>query len=235
MAKENSQRIQTSILNGLEKKALVRMAKRQPSWMTSDILTLVGVFGAIVIAAGYVLSNVNVAFLWLANLGYLINWYGDSLDGTLARVRNTQRPLYGFYVDHIVDSINEVFMFVGFGLSVLADLRLALMVLVVYLQLTVYVSVCAHLKNEFKLTYGKMGPTEFRLLMIVINLLFMYVPFIRDFRHDFTIFGSPYHATMVDFFSFAILILLTVMFLVSFFKDAVWFSKADPLKKTDVK
>ena len=110
---KQAERIQTSILNAAEKKVLVWLAQRQPKWMTSDILTAIGFFGALVIAAGYILVNQNVAFLWLASLGLVINWYGDSLDGTLARVRNTQRPVYGYYLDHTVDAINEVIMFVG--------------------------------------------------------------------------------------------------------------------------
>ena len=114
---KQAERIQTSILNAAEKKVLVWLAQRQPKWMTSDILTAIGFFGALVIAAGYILVNQNVAFLWLASLGLVINWYGDSLDGTLARVRNTQRPVYGYYLDHTVDGINESLMFVGLGLS----------------------------------------------------------------------------------------------------------------------
>ena len=96
-----SNRIQTSILNGVERKALIWLAKRQPSWVTSDMLTLVGSIGAVIIAVGYMLSGININFLWLATFGFLVNWYGDSLDGTLARVRNAQRPLYGFFVDHM--------------------------------------------------------------------------------------------------------------------------------------
>ena len=90
--------------------------------MTSDILTFIGTFGAIVIGAGYYLSNYNIAFLWLSSLGFFINWYGDSLDGTLARVRKQQRPVYGYYLDHTMDAINELFMFVGAGLSPFFDL-----------------------------------------------------------------------------------------------------------------
>lgn len=100
MHKEQSKRIQTSVLNSTEKKVLVWLAERQPKWMTSDMLTAIGVFGAVVVAVGYALSNYDVSWLWLASLGFAVNWYGDSLDGTLARVRGTQRPVYGFYLDH---------------------------------------------------------------------------------------------------------------------------------------
>ena len=105
--KADAVRIQTSILNASEKKLLVWLAKRQPGWMTSDILTYIGTFGAAVIAVGYILSARNIGFLWLSSLGFVINWYGDSLDGTLARVRNTQRPIYGYYIDHTHASEND--------------------------------------------------------------------------------------------------------------------------------
>ena len=114
---EKSVRIQTSVLNGVEKKALLWLAERQPKWVNSDTLTLIGFIGSVIIAAGYILSNYNINFLWLASLGLVINWYGDSLDGTLARFRKQQRPVYGFYLDHTMDAINETFMFMGVGLS----------------------------------------------------------------------------------------------------------------------
>ena len=124
--KADAVRIQTSVLNALEKKVLVWLAERQPRWMTSDILTYLGTFGAVIIAAGYILSAWNINYLWLSSLGFIINWYGDSLDGTLARVRKTQRPIYGYYLDHTVDAINEVMIFVGVGLSGLMHLSFRL-------------------------------------------------------------------------------------------------------------
>lgn len=116
--KEASTRIQTSILNGVEKKALIYLANRQPKWMTSNILTVIGMMGAIIISLGYILSQINLNYLWVSSLGFVINWYGDSLDGTLARVRNRQRPVFGYYLDHTMDIINEFFIFIGLGGSV---------------------------------------------------------------------------------------------------------------------
>ena len=179
--KADAVRIQTSVLNELEKKVLIWLAERQPQWVTSDLLTYIGTFGAAVIAAGYILSSRNINFLWLSSLGFVINWYGDSLDGTLARVRKTQRPIYGYYLDHTIDGINEVMIFIGVGLSGLIHLEIALLALVMYLLMTVNVSINAHLKKEFKLTYAKMGPTEFRIIMILINTLFALIRPLRDF------------------------------------------------------
>ena len=181
--KADAVRIQTSVLNAAEKRVLVWLAERQPKWMTSDILTWIGTAGAVIIAVGYVLSSRNINWLWLSSLGFVINWYGDSLDGTLARVRKCQRPIYGYYLDHTVDAINEFIIVLGIGLSGLMHLNLALMILALYFMLTINVSINAHLKKEFRLTYAKMGPTEFRLIMIVVNTLFAVIPTLNSFSH----------------------------------------------------
>ena len=115
MLKEQSKRIQTSVLNAAEKKVLVWLASRQPRWVTSDILTFIGVLGAVIVAVGYALSNYSIQWLWLASYGFFVNWYGDSLDGTLARVRSLQRPVYGFYLDHCIDGVTMAVMCIGAG------------------------------------------------------------------------------------------------------------------------
>ncbi len=231
MEKEQSQRIQTSVLNGIEKKVLVWLAGRQPKWMNSDMLTLIGVIGAVVAAAGYVLSNYNIAWLWLASAGFLINWYGDSLDGTLARVRGTQRPVYGFYLDHNVDGCTMAIMCIGAGLSDMLNLYLAMAVLVVYLLLSISVYINAHLKGEFKLTYAGMGPTEFRMIMIIVNTLFIYVKPLHEFSVDFSVFGKAVTFGSFDFVAAAILLILVVIYTNNFVRDARGYAVADPLKK----
>ena len=153
--KEQSVRIQTSVLNALEKKALIWLAERQPRWMTSDMLTAIGVLGSVIVALGYALSNYSLNWLWLATFGFFVNWYGDSLDGTLARVRKTQRPIYGFYLDHCIDGVTMSIMCVGAGLSQMMNLGIAMAVLVLYLLLSISVYINAHLKGEFKLTFAK--------------------------------------------------------------------------------
>jgi phosphatidylglycerophosphate synthase len=110
-------RINDTVLGPLERPALKWLAAHQPAWVTPDILTAIGTLGAVVIFTGFILSNYDKNFLWLATLGFIINWYGDSLDGTLARYRHIERPRYGYFVDHTVDSFNEVLVFVGLGLS----------------------------------------------------------------------------------------------------------------------
>lgn len=229
--KADAVRIQTSVLNAAEKKVLVWLAQRQPRWMTSDILTYIGTFGAIVIAAGYILSAWNPAFLWISSMGFVINWYGDSLDGTLARVRNLQRPVYGYYLDHTIDAINEVIIFVGVGLSGLIHLEIALLALVMYLLMTINVSINAHLKKEFRLTYAKMGPTEFRIIMIIINTLFALVRPLREFSHEFVLFGHDLVFGALDYIGVAIVIILAVLHLAEVRKDVRDYAEMDPMPK----
>ncbi len=231
--KADAVRIQTSVLNALEKKVLVWLAERQPKWMTSDILTYIGVFGAVVIAAGYILSAWNINFLWLSSLGFIINWYGDSLDGTLARVRKKQRPIYGYYLDHTVDAINEVMIFVGVGLSGLMHLEIALLALVMYLLMTINVSINAHLKKEFRLTYASMGPTEFRVIMIIVNTLFALIRPLREFTSTFDICGHEVTFGALDYIGMAVIIILALMHLTTVRKDIKGYAEIDPMPEKD--
>lgn len=230
MKQEQSKRIQTSVLNGVEKKVLVWLAERQPRWMTSDILTGVGVVGAVVVALGYFLSNYRIEWLWLASLGFVINWYGDSLDGTLARVRKTQRPIYGFYLDHNIDGVTMAIMCVGAGLSDMLNLYIAMAVLAVYLLLSISVYINAHLKGEFKLTYAGMGPTEFRLIMIVVNTLFIFANSLREWNVNFTVAGVSVTFGVFDFIGLAILLVLVLIYLNNFKHDAKEYAELDPVK-----
>lgn len=229
--RKQSERIQTSILNGVEKKALTWLAWRQPKWMTSDTLTFIGFLGAVIIAVGYALSNYNLAWIWLASFGFIVNWYGDSLDGTFARVHNQQRKTYGFFIDHNVDCINEALMFIGLGLSPMMNMHIALLVLVAYLILSIYVYISAHLKNEFKLTYAKMGPTELRVIVIIVNTLYFFIRPFQEFSVDFRLFGYDVTLGLMDFVGIVILIALIAVYLHSLRVDAREYAKIDPLIK----
>lgn len=225
---QQSNRIQTSLINAAEKKALVWLAGKQPAWVNSDHLTFIGFVGALIICAGYILSNLSINWLWLCSFGYLVNWYGDSLDGTLARVRKQQRPIYGFYLDHTIDGINECFMFIGAGLSAMINHpAIAIMALVLYLLLSMNVCVNAHLKGEFKLTYAKLGPTEFRIIMVILNCLFIFVRPIREF--SLTLAGKEF--SILDIIGAIIVLIITVIYLATIYSDAKYYAKIDPRKK----
>ena len=231
--KEQSVRIQTSFLNAAEKKALLWLAERQPKWTDSDMLTLVGHIGAVVIALGFILANYSVHFLWLSILGFVINWYGDSLDGTLARVRKQQRPIYGFYIDHTMDAINEALMFMGAGLSPFMRFDLACVILVVYLMLTLNVAMNAHLKGEFRLTYAKLGPTEFRLICIVACLLLIGIKPLRTFSMTILWTLGGLTLNILDVIGLVILLVLVVIYFVTIAQDAHYYAKIDSKYKDE--
>ena len=229
MEDKKAVRIQTSILNGIEKKVLVWLAERQPRWVVSDTLTVIGIIGAVMIAAGFALSGYNINWLWLSIAGFAVNWYGDSLDGTLARVRGTQRPIYGYYLDHTVDIINEAFMFIGIGLSSLMRLDIALMLFILYLCLTVNVSINAHLKSEFKLTYGKLGPTEFRVIACILILFLIFVRPLREFHTSVHLIGRDIQLSAMDLAGLVILVVLVIIYVGTIMMDAKSYSEIDPM------
>ena len=229
--KQQANRIQTSILNPLEKKVLVWLAQRMPAWVNSDMLTFIGFLGALVMAAGYALSNLNLNWLWLSCLGLVMNWFGDSLDGSLARVRNTQRKTYGFFIDHNVDVINETIMFISVGCSPLVNMSFAMLALVAYFMLSIYVYIDCHLKGEMRLTYGGLGPTEFRIILFLVNVCFMYIPWLSEWKKPVTLFHNDFMVGIFDYIAVGAALLIFVFYLVGFFKDAKYYAKIDPGKK----
>ncbi len=167
-------RVNKALLSKLERSSLNWFAKRMPAWVTPDKLTLFGFLGTILIGVSYFLTNQNPAFLWLANLGLVINWFGDSLDGSLARYRKIERPRYGFFVDHTIDGLGEVIIMVGIGLSPYLDFRIAMVALVGYLLLGNLVYITTYIRNEFRISYAGLSPTEVRLILILANIMVFF-------------------------------------------------------------
>jgi archaetidylinositol phosphate synthase len=172
---EAHSRVNRILLGPLERPALKWLAGHMPRWMTPDILTGIGFLGAVLIAVSYYLTNYNPAFLWLASFGFLVNWFGDSLDGTLARFRHMERPRYGFFLDHTLDSASETVIFIGLGLSPYVNLNLAFLALIGYLLLSIFVFISTYVSGEFKISYGSFGPTEIRAVAILANTLIFFL------------------------------------------------------------
>ena len=164
------QRVNDILLGPLERPALQWLAVHMPAWVTPDICTGIGVLGAVLIMISYALSMTNPNYLWLASFGFVINWFGDSLDGTLARHRHIERPVFGFFLDHTVDAVNEVMIFLGLGLTPYVSFNVASLALIGYLLLSVLVYVRTCVIGEFKISYGKLGPTEIRVLAVLLNI-----------------------------------------------------------------
>ena len=173
-------RVNDILLGPLERPALQWLAAHMPAWVTPDILTIIGVLGAFVIAVSYTLSSLDRNFLWLASLGFIINWFGDSLDGTLARYRHIERPVFGFFVDHVIDACSGTMIFLGLGLTPYVSFSVACLTLISYLLLSVLVFVRTSVAGIFKISYGKLGPTEIRATAIVLNIA-MYFGGIQTF------------------------------------------------------
>jgi len=163
---KDHKRVNDILLGPLERPALQWLSAHLPPWVTPDMMTVTGIIGALVITIGYGLSRVHPAFLWLATLGFIINWFGDSLDGTLARFRHIERPKYGFYIDHITDCVTEIIIILGLGLSPYISFNVASMCCIAYIAMSVLVYVRMNVMGEFKISYSKLGPTEVRVLAI---------------------------------------------------------------------
>ena len=154
-----------------EARALEWIARRLPRWVKPDHLTALGVLAALAIAAAYVLSNGDKLWLWAASGLLVVHWLGDSLDGTLARVRKSERPRYGYYLDHLVDAFATAAIGIGLGLSPHMLLAVGLAIVVVYLILSINTYLETHAFGVFTLGYGRFGPTEARLMLIGVNTL----------------------------------------------------------------
>jgi archaetidylinositol phosphate synthase len=164
-------RMNDSALGVIERPALAWMADRLPLSVTPDHLTLIGIAGALTAAAGYFASHWSLQWLWVASAGLVINWIGDSLDGTVARLREIQRPRYGFFVDHTSDLFSQTLVFVTLGLSPCAHFSIACLGLIAFLMAFVYSLICVEVRDTLRVTYFGFGPTEIRALLIAGNLI----------------------------------------------------------------
>ena len=173
--KDDAERKATFVLTRFERWALPRMAAAMPAWVMPDHLTGLGIFGATLIAASYFSTRWTPEWLWVANLGLVIHWLGDSLDGTLARVRKHERPRYGFYLDHITDAYSTTAIGLGLGFSPYMLLSVALAIVIAYLVLSINVYLETHVFKVFRFGYGITGPTEARLILLGLNLIAVVV------------------------------------------------------------
>ena len=181
-------RLQQSLTAAAEKKALLWMAARTPQWISSDHLTLLG-FGAQFLAGvGYALAGWNKQFLWLATFFIAVNWLGDSLDGTLARFRNQQRPRYGFYVDHMADTFGAVFLMGGLAFSGFLHWQVAVGMLVGFLILSIESYLTTYTIGKFRMSYALFGPTEIRILLMIGSVVLLYRPHAHLLGRTFLLF-----------------------------------------------
>src|SRR2546421_4071482 len=172
----DAERQQTSLLAPLERTTLLWLARRMPARVNSDHLSCLGFVGMFMAGLCYAASKQNPQMLYLVNLFLAVNWFGDSLDGTLARYRDRQRPRYGFYVDHIIDTFGALFLLFGLALSGYMSERVAAGLLIVYFMVAINSYLAAYALGVFKISQWKMGPTEMRLLLMIGNVVLIYHP-----------------------------------------------------------
>jgi phosphatidylglycerophosphate synthase len=185
---QSATRIQDSVLAGVERRGLIWLAKRLPRWINSDHLTalaLVAMFGA---GVSFCLSASSSAGIPLVVICLFVNWFGDSLDGTLARVRNQQRPRYGYYIDHIVDVIGTLFLFAGLALSGFMSPAVAAMVLIAYYLVSIEIYLATASLGLFRMSFLGLGPTELRILLAVGAVALYWSPMPIAFGHRMTLF-----------------------------------------------
>ena len=185
---KDAERAQLSLLAAAEKKTLIWLAHRMPAWVNSDHLTALGF--AAMFAAGllYWAASWDRRALLGVIAALAVNWFGDSLDGTLARVRNRLRPRYGFYVDHISDAIGTFFLLGGLGLSGYMSLTVALCLLICYFLLSIEVYLTTYTIGTFHLSFWSFGPTELRLLLCIGNIALFYRPVVGILGHKYLLF-----------------------------------------------
>lgn len=179
----HSVRLQQSMLAGAEKRCLIWMAERLPPWINSDHLTMIGFVAQLLTGFSYAIAKWDRLWLIVAGGFLLLNWFGDSMDGTLARVRQKQRPRYGFYVDHMLDSIGAVALMAGLAVSGFMSAWIAAGLLVAFLLLSIQSYLATYTLGEFRMSFWSFGPTELRLLLIVGNLaLFRWPKVLGGYR-----------------------------------------------------
>ncbi|MEY4500673.1 MAG: hypothetical protein RIS52_563 [Pseudomonadota bacterium] len=166
-------RIQRNLLAVGERRLLTWLAERMPLWVTPDKLTTLGFSASVVIASGYVLSRWHVAWLWMSILFFFINWFGDSLDGSLARYRKIERPKFGYFIDHSSDALGNLIMMLGVGMSDYVRFDVAMFGVAAYLLLSIHTFIAARVVDEFRLSYMAGGPTELRIVFIIMTLCMM--------------------------------------------------------------
>jgi len=224
------QRVNDSVLGAWERPALAWLAARLPARVVPDHLTALGVLGALLTAAGYVLSRGSLLWLWLACLGLMVNWFGDSLDGTLARLRHIERPRYGFFIDHTSDLFCQVVTFLSLGLSPLVHFGMACVALITFLMAFVYTLIAAQTRATMRITYFYFGPTEIRALLLLGNLISLSFGVV-DLRHWFAALPGGGSVSIHDAFIALLAASGVVVIALLAWRDARVLSVEDPPRR----
>jgi len=182
---QDSKRVQESLLAPIEKVALLKLASWMPERVNSDHLTLIGLLSMLFAGISYYLAGSNPAYLFAASIFIVLNWFGDSLDGTLARYRKKLRPRYGYYVDHIIDAFGTLFLALGLGLSGYMSFTVSLIFVIAYFMMSIQTYLASSVFKVFQISFWKLSPTEVRIALIAGNTYAWYRP-------EVTLMGKSY-------------------------------------------
>jgi archaetidylinositol phosphate synthase len=217
-------RIHGSLLAAAEKRLLIRIAARLPRWMSSDHLTALGAIAMVGAGLCYAVARRWPGALVLAVVMLAINWFGDSLDGTLARVRHHERPRYGFYVDHVLDAVGILLLMGGLVVGGFMNMAPAAAFLLAYYLLTIEIALATHALGTFRIAYWRFGPTELRILLAIGTLLLLRSPWSTVAGHRLLLFDI---GAVVG----AVAVLLT--FVVASISHTRQLYRLEPLPKTE--
>ena len=212
--------INTGLTAHVEEKAKEWICPRIPKWVNSDMLTFLGFLSSFIIASGFILGFSNRWYLLLVVIGFILNWFGDSFDGSLARYRHKTRPNYGYYIDHIIDGLVVVILGLGFGLSGFFRIEIALAFVIMYLLLMIHVELVTYVENEFKYSFGLFGPTEFRIIGIFLTIIIFFLPvkYFDIWRYTFT---------QYDLFAIFAVIVMFIILISSILSKGIELDKID--------
>jgi archaetidylinositol phosphate synthase len=223
---KKAERVIDTLTGPWERRVLPKMARSLPSWVGPDHLTVLGILAGFVIFAGLVLVRSSRWWIMLSNAGFLVHWWADSLDGTLARVRHREREHYGYFVDHISDAFTTVLFALGLAMSSLVHIGVGMSVAIGYLLMNIYVHAEAYIDRVFKISYGRLGPTEVRVICVAVTTLgaFWNPLVLPAFGVDFR---------LADVLVLAVGVGLVILFMVSSLRTALRLDRLDRAKWTE--
>jgi phosphatidylglycerophosphate synthase len=218
--RDSQQAINTAITAKAEERAKEIICPRIPKWIGPDHLTFIGIIGIVIVSIGFVLGYLNRYYLGLVPLGLVINWFGDSFDGSIARYRKRTRPNYGYYIDKIVDAVVMIVFGLGLGLSGFVKIEVAILMTAIYLAMMINVDLLVYVKGEAKNSFGWFGPTEIRIIGIIIAIVMFFMPV-----KSYDIYG--YLVTQYDIVVLVLSVLMFLILISEIVKNGIRLNKED--------
>jgi phosphatidylglycerophosphate synthase len=212
--------INTAITAKAEEKAKEYICPRIPEWMSPDHLTVIGILGIIMVSFGFILGFMNRYYIPLVPLGLIVNWFGDSFDGSIARYRKRTRPNYGYYIDKIVDAVVLIIFGLGLGLSGFAKIEIALLMSCIYIALMLNADLIVYVENKCQNSFGWFGPTEVRIIGIIVSIFMFFSPI-----NYYNIYG--YIVTQYDIAIFSLSLIMFIILIVTIVTKGIELHKKD--------